>query len=404
MFEKALVRKVATAQMVDLGLLAETLLFYQRTHLVLDRSTAVSVIRQIGIDNLWRLAKDGHAQFSYFSNTLGVMTENANGVPLFSFAGIRPTGHKDMPGVKWDREHEFRVVLERKDFEPNDARRLSKEMLRLAPTEKLVMSGQKIDLNKMANDDALDSRYIDLAARFALEAKLEGRMQIPNDWKFAAHIASDASRFYIETNYNFDLINRNLVPVPGSKFGPADLLAEVFEARADMVFASKHMSEIVTSPTRGRMMQTKFDLMNIRRENSQNDLEMFQNVHLESKNLRDAINSGERTFSEFLDLLDESRKFKDWLKGASPERGLLKEYHDAVTRHGWLDKLPSKGARFGLMTGGGFALDLALTGGLATAGALALGAADTFLLDKVLRGWRPNQFVEEDLKTFVDGF
>ncbi|NKM11469.1 hypothetical protein GFL85_10540 [Rhizobium laguerreae] len=402
MFEKALVRKVATAQ-VDIGLLAETLLFYQQTHLILDRSTAVSVIRQIGIDNLWRLAKDGHAQFSYFSNTLGVITENANGVPLFSFAGIRQTGHRDKPSVKWDREHELRVVLERKDFEPNDARRLSKEMLRLAPVEKLVMSGQKIDLNKMANDDVLDSRYIDLAARFALEAKLDGRMQIPNHWKFAAHMASDANRFYIETNYNFDLINRNLVPIPEAPLSAADLLAEIFEARADMVFASKHMSEIVTSPTRARMLQGKFDLMNMRRETSQRDLEMFQNVHFESKNLRGAINSGERSFAEFLDLLDESRKFKEWLRGAVPEKGLLKEYHDAVTKRGWLDRLPSKGIRFGLMTGGGVLLDLALTGGLATVGGAAFGAADTFLIDKMLRGWRPNQFVEEDLQIFVDG-
>jgi hypothetical protein len=276
-------------------------------------------------------------------------------------------------------------------------------LIKLAPAEKMMMSGQKIVLSKMANDDLLDRRYLNSAARFALEEKLRGRMQIPSDWKFVAHIANEANQFYIETNYNFDLINQNLVPSPETRFGPAELLAEIFEARADMVFASKHMSEIVTSPTRARMLQAKFDLMNMRREGSQKDLELFQNFHFESKNLRGAINKGERTFSEFLNLLDESRKFKDWLKGASPEKGLLKEYYDAVTKQGWLDKLPNKSARFGLMTGAGIALGF-ITGGLAAAaGGIALGAADTFLLDRVIRGWRPNQFVEEDLKTFVVG-
>jgi len=33
----------------------------------------------------------------------------------------------------------------------------------------------------------------------------------------------------------------------------------------------------------------------------------------------------------------------------------------------------------------------------------ASSAADTFLLDKLLKGWRPNHFVDGKLKPFLDG-
>jgi hypothetical protein len=32
---------------------------------------------------------------------------------------------------------------------------------------------------------------------------------------------------------------------------------------------------------------------------------------------------------------------------------------------------------------------------------VGLSAADTFLLDKLLKGWKPNQFVEGPLKEFI---
>ena len=63
----------------------------------------------------------------------------------------------------------------------------------------------------------------------------------------------------------------------------------------------------------------------------------------------------------------------------------------------WLDRLPGRAARFALFTSGGAVLDLAA--GLPIG--LALGLADTFILDKLVRGWRPNQFIEDVLAPFT---
>lgn len=76
-----------------------------------------------------------------------------------------------------------------------------------------------------------------------------------------------------------------------------------------------------------------------------------------------------------------------------------------------MNGLPGKFLRIAAFTGAGHLLG-ALTGlaGLGTvAGAVAgtaadvaLDVTDSFLLERVVKGWRPNQFVERKLLPFVD--
>ena len=78
----------------------------------------------------------------------------------------------------------------------------------------------------------------------------------------------------------------------------------------------------------------------------------------------------------------------------APDGGLLRTYYRDVTASSWVDKLPGKSLRFIFFTGAGILLDVAGTGGVGTAIGVAASAADTFLLDRMIQGWKPNQFVE----------
>jgi hypothetical protein len=111
-----------------------------------------------------------------------------------------------------------------------------------------------------------------------------------------------------------------------------------------------------------------------------------------------AINSGERTFQDFLRLLDKSPKFKAWLKGAHPDRGLLSEHHRSISSTSWIESLPAKAIRFVIFNGAGLIADKFV----GPAGSIALGAVDNFLVDKVFKGWRPSQFVEGSLRQFTN--
>jgi hypothetical protein len=53
--------------------------------------------------------------------------------------------------------------------------------------------------------------------------------------------------------------------------------------------------------------------------------------------------------------------------------------------------------RFGLFTGAGMLADM-----LAPGSSPALGAVDTFIVDKVAQKWRPHYFVENNLRGFLD--
>lgn len=100
-------------------------------------------------------------------------------------------------------------------------------------------------------------------------------------------------------------------------------------------------------------------------------------------------------------VLGHARKFKEWLSDLSEDTSLIKQYHEDVTSGSWIDKLPSKSARWALFTGAGIGTDAAGAGGVGTAAGVALSALDTFFLDQLLRGWKPHQFVEGTLRGFI---
>ena len=53
--------------------------------------------------------------------------------------------------------------------------------------------------------------------------------------------------------------------------------------------------------------------------------------------LRAVVNSKARKFSEFLDLMDRARKFKEMLRDANPDVGLIRAYTNEVKKGTWLD-------------------------------------------------------------------
>jgi hypothetical protein len=122
--------------------------------------------------------------------------------------------------------------------------------------------------------------------------------------------------------------------------------------------------------------------------------DQFQEIILDNcRALRDVINKGERSFDEFLVLLDESEKFKKWVTGVNPDKKLMTAYHDEIAAQGWLNKTPVKAMRYMVNT---------IAGVLEPVTGLILSTGDAFALEKMIGGWRPSHFVDQNLKPFVD--
>ena len=153
---------------------------------------------------------------------------------------------------------------------------------------------------------------------------------------------------------------------------------------------------------RANILRDKLEAID-RRTKSEARLSEFRDLVVdEIQDVRAAINVGARSFVELRELLHNAKRFRSWLANKSPDAELAKEYFREVTKESWVDKLPNKGVRFVVMAGLGQVIDVLSHGSLVgTAIGTALGAADSFILDKMLKGWRPNQFIDDDLKKFL---
>lgn len=112
-----------------------------------------------------------------------------------------------------------------------------------------------------------------------------------------------------------------------------------------------------------------------------------------SPSVAETINQGHRSFEEFLELLTSARKFKKWLKGKSPDESLVAGYLEDVTAESWLSTVPGKVFRY--VVGAGVGAVDPTTG-------LALSAGDSFFLDRLVSGWKPNRFITDKVKPFIN--
>jgi hypothetical protein len=167
----------------------------------------------------------------------------------------------------------------------------------------------------------------------------------------------------------------------------------VQEARADLALAAHYGGDIVTSTAVSSVLRLKYDmLLNRTVLNTKNQQSFAEVVLTDMPTVAEQVNSGARSFQEFLLLLDKSAKFKEWLKSTNPDEGLTREYLHAVSSQDWIQTPKAKGMRY-LVT-------LALDSTNPIAG-FAAGFADNFLVEKILGGWRPNHFIEQRLTPFL---
>jgi len=162
----------------------------------------------------------------------------------------------------------------------------------------------------------------------------------------------------------------------------------------DLHLSQARSADVITSDVNSLIASERIDLSINRALKSAASITSFEEfVFGDARAFREAINTGRMPLHDALKLIDETAKFRSWLCGLPPDAGLIKEFHQAVNKDTALGSLPAKFGRFATFTGPGLALDLLGAGGVGTALGLTLSAVDTFVIDGLLRGWRPNHFV-----------
>jgi len=246
---------------------------------------------------------------------------------------------------------------------------------------------------EIAHEELDDDDFLRPAIE-ALITTLAPTYRLPNDWRFEPFYIGHSVA--IDTNLNFTSINSEYhksIPGAHSTITPAYLLSWILSARMDATMAADYMAEIVTKDEVSQLIRLKISALVKKRDKSLREIDLFQETVLnDCRKVREAINAGERTFAEFMPVLEKAARFKSWLANQNPDANLLAEYYKAVTANGPMDSLPGKTVRYIFVSLAGIASPILGT---------ALGAADEFLADKLLKGWRPNHFIEGSLREFT---
>ena len=204
--------------------------------------------------------------------------------------------------------------------------------------------------------------------------------------------------FTVDTNIDFARVNK------GAKRGlhaldEARLIGAFASARSKLNLAARSNADLETSRGDAALVAASLAAVVQGRAMTCENVELFQRMAFANGHaIADAVNRGDRSFSDVIALLQKAEEFRKWLAERPPTVELINAYYRDATKDWWVSTLPAKILRWVVTTAGG-AMVAGPVGGVVGA---ALGAADTFVVDRLLGGWRPNQFVDGPLKAFVD--
>lgn len=390
MFERiTLDRPGDAAKPVDLGVLAECLVFYETVRLIVDHNTFSFLVNSCGPDQLLDLMSMDSLQIEFVENMTGVASKLIGGQTIYDYVNFH-TGS-------------FRYqVSARKVFDKiATGKKANKYFDRFDQLVKRF--SYTAEINEQVRKDWTDDAYLRQTAQIYLALKSPNYVP-PSILEIKVRPHSQG--FSLSTNIDFsaaDADYRAINGTPDPHVTPSQLLVSLSDMRRDLTIGSSFGSEFAMSSVSSAIAACKFsDLINKAIGGKERTSVFQEDVLDDLPSIREAVNSGARTFSDVVRLVEQAKKFKEWLRKQDPDEHLRKAYLRDVSHTDWADNLPPKALRWLIFTAGGLALGAAFTNPITgTAAGTALSLADSFLLDKLIKGWKPSQFIDGPLKDFV---
>lgn len=371
----------------DLGVLAEAMLFYRRVYAVGGLGTVEKLLQYIPPFVLLGLLEDGRLALRCKSDHAAVMTENTGtDRERHSFTIIQVTDQ--------DLDDEVTKLFLKATGSTSQAKLAVRRFVRL--TRPIGHEG--FDYRQAAND-VQNNAYAVGAVRTVLRS-VAPEYELPNPFHF--HVDRRDDKLVVDTNIDFAAANRSYhlrVSPTHSSLNQAMLLANLQTVSEDLYYSSLLSSEISATSYKRALLQMKVDDVIRRTAHSEAERARFNQLVLEDAfAIREAVNTGNISWAELRKLYNKANRFRGWLQKTGDDEELIAAYYKEVVRETWVEKLPGKTTRWAFFTGVGVAADAVVTGGIGTALGVGLSAIDTFWLDRILKGWKPNQFVEGELK------
>jgi hypothetical protein len=372
---------------LDLGSLCEALLFFSKTHIVLDQSTLALFVNAGFLDDFIEMLKRGYVTASYAPEIPGLYSNTVGGLREHRFTIARTGGNQQSGPIKRSPDAML-FQLESHFDDIGKARAYHRRLCKYVSFKNLDNSKALVK----AAEDITDPKFADEIARMSLLQHGVPAEEI-NFSKLMVMPLGEGS-FAIESDIDFDRLARKYPSITDASV----LFPSVGDARLDILLAAEHNAAFIGNTANQRIVEMILNKAVGARANTKDvPRVVYDFISIDTPSVREAINSRERTAREFIDLLGSADGFKKWLNTQNPDKDLIQEMLREKAATGWLERLPAKAARFGIFGGAGYFADLVAPGS-----SIVLGAVDGFLLDRLAKKWRPHFFVENKLRGFLD--
>lgn len=368
---------------LDFGFLLECLLFYQKVHLVVSEAGLGELIAFFGEDELLRLLENGVLVVHYEFEHLAISSHNSKGIQHHSPVTFYSPDHSLLKAL----QKGLRVVSGPK----NKAKRI---LSRLLP--RIETLHRDVSVVNSAVDRLTDVGFVASAANITVRSLVPAYTR---PIKFECERSEEG--FVVETDIPFGFLNAIRATKGQSELSVGLVLESMCRVEADLSLSAMNLSEIATHPAGAELIKLRFSHIINRFEHSEVSRERFAEEVLETRALRYLLDHSPESISKIVDAIIDAREFKEWLAAQQPTADLVREYYRKVTSASIFDKMPAKSVRWISCAGLGLLADFTFAGGVGTVLGNAIGAVDTFYLDSWLKGWRPNQFVDERLRPLV---
>ena len=373
--------------LIDIGALAECLLFYRRVVIVGNGATLKSLFTGIQPFLLLSLLREKRIEFYHLSEQTAVQTSTENHGRVFHnlirFASPDHTIEKDVSQA-------FQSALGN----------TSLAQVEITKFARLLQPLDYVGFDQVSVLQALSDHKATEASVASLIRIAAPEYEVAESIRF--RIERQNKGCHIDTNIDFVKLNESyhrIVPSTHSSMSEAYILALLQSAYETTYLAATLESEVAVASIEQAVQAKAVEAVVERRIQSELQIGKFVNLTLfDAHTIREAVNDGTVRFTDVVKLLDSADKFRHWLQSQPPNTELLQEFYKATVRDTWAEQLPTKSTRWGVFTGLGFAVDALGGGGLGTMTGVALSAVDSFVVDKLIKGWKPHQFVEDSLK------
>jgi hypothetical protein len=374
---------------LDIGRLIEAMFFYKKVIVIADFSIMKQLFQYFGIENLLLLLNEDLLAINYTESGIGVMSNTIGTLSTHDFTTwLSP---------KFNYQKIIRDLCVDSTGKSGKGRRIANVLeskIGVLEHNPIILEGARFS--------TLDQNYINLATKSILKELCKDTLDTS---KYYFNTSKTVNGIEIDTNIDFEAINlrfRKFTSLNDPLFSQAYILTHILNMEAELYFSSSNFSELSSSQLSADLASQKINYIIEKSNKSKHEIGDFSDLIFDnSKAIQEAVNSKSIDLSAIIKALIKSKKFKDWVSKIEPDHNLLKDYHREITKETIFDKLPVKSVRWVILTGLGVAIDSFIPSNIGTITGLTLSALDAFYIDKIISGWKPNHFIENEMKKLI---